>query len=179
MGHRVPVPSQQKVPGEPRDRRRRVPVHFPSLSPLGACLGKQWGPAAGLGGSASPRISQKTVSEMLFYPGHLRAVSDFGERSVGAGCQPGKRHGALMPCPGGVVGMRLPQPFLPGARPPPAPPGLRSPARKKGRGRPRCPLSVGRGPAPPPVLSSPGSPAPHKPSLRFLSPPSLLTKPGD
>ncbi|CAN8196205.1 unnamed protein product [Coccothraustes coccothraustes] len=111
--------------------------------PLAACLGKQYGLAPGLGGSEATRLSQKTVSGVLFILAALELSPDFGERSVGSGCLPGKRHGARMPCPERVVGMRLPHPFPPGSRPPPAQPGLESPAREKGRGRPRCPVPVG------------------------------------
>lgn len=116
-GHRVPVPSRQKAPGDPRDGMRRVPVPFPSHSQV-ACLGKQYGLAPGLSGSAVSQISQKTVSGVLFLLAALELSPDFGERSVGAGCQPGGRHGAPVPCLESVVGMRLPHPFPPGAPPP-------------------------------------------------------------
>lgn len=135
-GHRVPIPSQQKVPGEPRDGIR-VPVPFPSHSPLGSTPGKAGRTSHRAGRlRGHPDLTENGVG-VLFILAALQLSPDSGESSAGAGCQPGKRHGARMPCPKGVVGMRLPHPFLPEARPPPLSQDYGPQLGKKGRGRPK------------------------------------------
>lgn len=159
---------------------RRVPVPFPSHSPLGSMPGKAVRTSHRAGRlRGHPDLTENSVGA-AFYPGHLRAASRFwGEKCWCwlAGRKAARSRYALprrcredAPSPSlpalGLDLHLLSQDYGPQLR-------------KKGRGRPKCPLSVGSELAPPSMLSSPGSPSPHKPSLRFFFPPSLLTKRSD
>lgn len=157
----------------------RSPVPFPSHSPLSSMPGKSVGTSCRAGRlRGHTHLTENGVGD-AFYPGRLRAVPRFWGEKYWRWLPARKAARSPYALPRGCRG-DAPAPSLPArgststcsAR-------ITVPSSEKRPGEAEVPPSVGRGLAPPPVLSFPGSPAPHKPSLRFFSPPSLLTKPGD